>query len=194
MKNLVLLFWLCLSLLVCGGAPASALELDATGAAAFLTLKKTTVFALGGVGIRGTITEAEKALRVLRGQKQAADAYRELLRDAPLAGQLYALLGLKWTDERSFRQKVGAYRSISTKVATMSGCILLDRTAADIVKIIEAGHYDGFKELKQPRPAPIKPARHSSGASAAPGSPYDCRTAARIGSIMDAAGAGEGRC
>nr|CAA9220031.1 hypothetical protein AVDCRST_MAG63-447 [uncultured Armatimonadetes bacterium] len=35
----------------------------------------------------------------------------------------------------------------------MSGCILLDRTAADIVKIIEAGHYDRFKEARQ-RPAP----------------------------------------
>ncbi len=63
---------------------------------------------------------------------------------------MYALLGLKETNETVFRQKVSAYRPLKTNVKVMQGCILAERPVADIVKAIENGSYTPSKtEQKQ---------------------------------------------
>jgi hypothetical protein len=134
---------LCLCLLFC--EPAFCFDLDVKGKSAFQTLKTASVFALGGVGFAGTTSDTEKALRVLLAQRDAVPALEALLKEARLEGKLYALLGLKWKDERAFRKTASEYRSVAARATTMRGCIQAERPAAELVKEIEQGRYDGEK-------------------------------------------------
>lgn len=143
-----------LALLICLGLlavkPAPAQETDTEKGTAFHALKNAPYFAIGGVGIAGTISEPEKAFRVLLARKDAAAVFQSLLIEANPEGRMYALLGLKEKSKTTFRQKVSAYRFLKTDVKVMQGCILGQRPAAEIIKGIESGSYSMRKtEQKQ---------------------------------------------
>src|SRR5688572_16063527 len=83
--------------------------LSAADKDAFATLKSAKMFAIGGVGFAGTITDEEKAFRTLLKEKDAAARFVELLGDANMEGQLYALLGLKTANPAEFERRLPGY-------------------------------------------------------------------------------------
>jgi len=143
-----------------GQTPPSPPRAQAASPAAMRTLERAGVFALGGVGFAGTTSETEKALRAVLARKDASTALRTLLSRSTVEGRLYALLGLRWADPAAYRKAVGEFRARKGTVRTMRGCVQSDRPVAEVVREIEKGEYDGFKD------APVRDLPSGSGSAA----------------------------
>jgi hypothetical protein len=114
------------------------------------TLRKTGLFALGGIGAAGSMSEGERALREVVKESDAAARLEKLLSDASPAGQLYALLGLRLRDRTAYERALGKLRTMDAKVQTARGCILQQESFGDLVKEIERGSYDNFLAREWP--------------------------------------------
>jgi hypothetical protein len=133
-----------LGLLACS-ARLEAAEADST-------LRKVTTFAVGGVGVAGTMSEGERALRELLKQSDAAARLQRVLPEATPAAQLYALLGLRACDREVYQGALARYRRRDATVQTMSGCILQEKSFRALVKQIDDGEYDSALARQWPSP------------------------------------------
>jgi hypothetical protein len=121
-RNLKVCLWFCAALL------ASAEFIRAEKQIASETvLQKTEMFALGGIGVAGTMSEGERALREILGQPNALARLEALVSSGSTAGKLYALLGLR--------------------------IILQQGSFGELVKEIERGQYDNFLAREWPEQA-----------------------------------------
>jgi hypothetical protein len=105
-------------------------------------LARENVFALGGVGVAGSMSSGEKDLRAILKKADAVQQLQSLLKKASPAGQLYALLGLRLRDRPAYEQAVPEFRKRSDVISTMHGCIVMKEKMDGIVKQIEHGDYD----------------------------------------------------
>ncbi len=113
-------------------------------------LQQIPVFALGGIGVAGTTSNGERALRALLEEKTATKQLEVLLRSATPAGQLYALLGLRTHDRAAYERALAAFPKVNVTVETIGGCIVTHLPFQDLRKRIEAGDYDNFRD-RDPR-------------------------------------------
>lgn len=113
-------------------------------------LRKAGSFALGGVGVAGTMSEGERALREMLNQPDVVARLESALPNASPAGQLYALLGLRLRDRAACERALEKYRANDATVQTMRGCILQQESFRDLIKQIEHGDYDTFLSRKWP--------------------------------------------
>lgn len=110
------------------------------GAAA--SLARENVFALGGVGVAGTMASGKKDLRSVLKATDAVPQLQSLLKQASPAGQLYALLGLRLRDRPAYERAVPPFRKRADAVTTMHGCNIVKEQMNSIVRQIEHGDYD----------------------------------------------------
>ncbi|MEY2579068.1 MAG: hypothetical protein QOI49_1892 [Verrucomicrobiota bacterium] len=115
-----------------------------------VTLRKTELFALGGIGAAGSMSEGERALREVLNESGVTARLEKLLSDASPAGQLYALLGLRVRDRAAYERALRKLRTTNAKVQTARGCILQQESFGDLVKEIERGVYDNFLAREWP--------------------------------------------
>jgi hypothetical protein len=113
-------------------------------------LQSAGSFALGGVGVAGTMSAGERALREVLRKQDAAARLEALVPNASTAGKLYALLGLKIRDRAAYERALEKCRTVDAKVETARGCILSQESFRDLVKEIERGQYDSFLEREWP--------------------------------------------
>jgi hypothetical protein len=118
-----------------------------------VTLRKTELFALGGIGAAGSMSEGERALREVLNESGVSARLEKLLSDASPAGQLYALLGLRLRDRAVYEPALQKLRTTDAKVQTARGCILQQESFGDLVKEIERGVYDNFLAREWPKQA-----------------------------------------
>jgi hypothetical protein len=121
--------------------PAGAFELDSEGKKAYKTLQTTPYFAMGGIGIAGTTSEGEKALRILLKEKEGSEAFQKLLKQGTTEGRIYALLGLKLSARESYRKSLPAFLDSKANVKQLRGCILGPRPVAEVAKEINKDVY-----------------------------------------------------
>jgi hypothetical protein len=114
-------------------------------------LEKAGMFALGGIGVAGTMSPGERALRELFEKADAPARMDRLLTNATPAGQLYALVGLRLKDHAAYQRALEKCRNTDAKVETARGCILSQESFRDLVQEIERGQYDTFLERKWPK-------------------------------------------
>jgi len=138
MKNRFLSVVACVSLL--GLAPSVDANEDASRAS--VSLARENAFALGGVGVAGSMSSGETDLRAVLKEADAVQQLKSLLQNASPAGQLYALLGLRLRDRPAYEQALPEFRQRSDVISTMHGCILMKERMDAIVKQIEHGDYD----------------------------------------------------
>lgn len=136
---------LCVTILAC-----TALARAAEPGSGENVLQKTGMFALGGIGVAGTMSEGERALRELLRGSDALMRLDRLLSTAGPAGQLYALLGLRLKDRAAYDRAVSKMRATDAKVQTARGCMIDMESFGDLVKEIERGQYDTFLERRWP--------------------------------------------
>ena len=117
-------------------------------------LRKISAFAVGGVGVAGTMSEGERALRELLKQPDAVVRLEHMLPDASAPGQLYALLGLRVRDREAYRRALARYGQRDVNVQTMRGCILQQEPFTTLVKQIDHGDYD--PSLSRDWPGPVR--------------------------------------
>jgi hypothetical protein len=113
-------------------------------------LEKAGMFALGGIGVAGTMSPGERALREILANRDAAARMERLLTNATPAGRLYALLGLRLKDRALYNRVIQELRATDAKVETARGCMISQEPFGDLVKEIERGQYDTFLERKWP--------------------------------------------
>ncbi|MFL6518701.1 MAG: hypothetical protein ACJ8NS_00615 [Chthoniobacterales bacterium] len=113
-------------------------------------LQSAGSFALGGVGVAGTMSAGERALREVLKQPDAVTRLETMLPGASPAGKLYALLGLRIRDRAAYQRTLEKFRSTDAKVETARGCILTQESFRDLVKEIERGQYDTFLAREWP--------------------------------------------
>lgn len=113
-------------------------------------LRKAGSFALGGVGVAGTMSEGERALRGVLKEPDAIGRLESVLPNASAAGQLYALLGLRLRDRAAYQRALEKHGANDAKVQTMRGCILQTESFRDLIKQIEHGDYDSFLAREWP--------------------------------------------
>ena len=108
---------------------------------------------MGGVGIAGTMSQGERALREILKEPEAVARLESVLPDASPAGQLYALLGLRLRDRAAYQRALEKCRANDASVPTMRGCLLQRESFAELVKQIERGDYDSFLKREWPERA-----------------------------------------
>ena len=113
-------------------------------------LQEVASFALGGVGVAGTMSEGERALREVLKRPDAVSLLENDLPDASPAGRLYALVGLRLRDRAAYQRALERYRANDTKVQTMRGCILQRESFRDLAEEIDRGGYDSFLRREWP--------------------------------------------
>lgn len=135
MKNFVLLaLTFCVAFAAINTSHAAPPELGAPAVAAYEELHQTEIFALGGVGIVGSTSHGETALRELQKEPNAVAAFVALLDDETTAkaGKLYALLGLKNAKDAQFAERLPAFLSDDSSVKTQRGCIRISVKVKEI--------------------------------------------------------------
>ncbi|HSV63203.1 MAG TPA: hypothetical protein VLH83_07630 [Chthoniobacterales bacterium] len=116
-------------------------------------LQSAGSFALGGVGVAGTMSAGERALRDVLKKPDAVARLEAMIPNASPAGKLYALLGLKIRDRAAYERALEKCRSTDAKVETARGCMLSQESFRDLLKEIERGQYDTFLDREWPKEA-----------------------------------------
>ena len=106
------------------------------GRAAYERLLKADRFEEGHVGFAGRLSEYIVAFNTLLQEKAADEAFKSLLAEAQIAGRLYALCGVYFTDREFFLQEIETYKTSGEEVQTMSGCLIHSERVS---KIVESG-------------------------------------------------------
>jgi hypothetical protein len=88
----------------------------------YQVVKSARIFAIGGIGYAGMITDEETAFNALCKAPDAAEQFRRLLHEATIEGQMYALLGLRQVSAPDYKTQADRYRKSTRKVNTGSGC------------------------------------------------------------------------
>ncbi len=101
-------------------------------------------FALGGVGFVGTTSEGEKAYRTIVNSKDSLALFRSVLKNGSAEAKLYALCGIRRLAPESYNAEAKALIAANPKVRTVSGCIVMEEPAANVVKRIASGAYDFY--------------------------------------------------
>jgi hypothetical protein len=101
---------------------------------ALLVLRKTNRFADVAIGYAGGPSTEACAFATLIREPDADAVFKALLRESRLAGQLYALCGLYFTDPGYFRQAVESYRESTEEVRTQMGCIIGHDSVGSLVE------------------------------------------------------------
>jgi len=105
-------------------------------------LRRVESFAIGGIGIAGTTSEGERALRNLLADSEATPKLESLLTNATPAGQLYALLGLRVHDSAAYERAAKDFHRPDGEVETIGGCIISRVPFKQVLDRIKAGQYD----------------------------------------------------
>jgi hypothetical protein len=124
-------------------------ELSAEGEQAYEIIENTEIFAGSSVGFAGTTSEQVKAFRILLQEPDPDGVFKSLLDRATMAGQLYALSGLYFTDPQYLDGVSDRYLEMDDEVKTMFGCILGKNRVSGLIEQIIDGTFPGsFKERR----------------------------------------------
>ena len=100
-------------------------------------LSSTDVFSDTYVGFGGTPSRQACAFRTVLDQSDADRLFKQILAKGHLAGRLYALCGLYYTDHDRFLKEIEPYRRSPDSVATFQGCLMGRQGVARLVELRE---------------------------------------------------------
>jgi hypothetical protein len=102
-------------------------------------LANVDVFAFGGVGRGGQISQGEKDYNEIKSRPTAKTDFIKLLGTGNVQAQCYALTGLKTLEPEEYKRIAPTYSKRTTDVKTMSGCIVMEEPFASFIKVINDG-------------------------------------------------------
>jgi hypothetical protein len=139
-------FAVALIILSCGVASA-----QDTLSATVKSLAKTGVFAFGGVGFIGKISQGEIDFRAIQSQPSpvALASFETVYSTGDTAAQIYALAGIRQLDKGRFKELYRTLDRSDEKVLVAEGCILEWRRVGELAKAIDAGSYDSLLKPRQ---------------------------------------------
>ena len=120
------------------------------GSAPHEVVKAAKQFAIGGVGVAGIITPEEIACRQIRETSNAESQFRQLLREATVAGRMYALFGLRQLDVADYDSLAAPFRRNTDPMTHVMGCMIVKEPVADVVRWIDRNAKQ-IREWEKPR-------------------------------------------
>jgi hypothetical protein len=96
-----------------------ALSLCAVSLARGTDVQDADKFALGGIGVAGTMSKRESALRTILDRRDAAGQLEKMLPHATNAGRLYILVGLRMRDRSGYKRAFDLYSQHDSTVETV---------------------------------------------------------------------------
>ena len=127
---------------------AIALSLCAIPLARGSDVQNADKFALGGIGVAGTISQGEAALRTILDKPDAATELKKMLPHATDAGRLYILVGLRIRDRSAYKRAFDSYSKHDSTVETVRGCMISKESFQAVMREIDSGNFDVL--LKRP--------------------------------------------
>ena len=109
-------------------------NLSERGEKAYEMLRNTVVFEDAVVGYGGVLSSKARSFEILVNEQDADQAFKSLLANAPIAGKLYGLAGLFYTDRSSFESEVKRWRRSNETVRMHSGCEVFEEQVAQIIE------------------------------------------------------------
>lgn len=113
--------------------------LSEKGQAAFQTLLLAEQFEDNFIGVAAQPSKLVAAYRALLKEPEADMAFKNLLDQATLAGQLYALCGIYFTDHPFFLSVLGKYQNREDTVRVQFGCLCLGMSFREILETRSPG-------------------------------------------------------
>ena len=105
-------------------------------------LRRVESFAIGGIGVAGTMSDGERSLRNLLEDPDATTKLEGLLPKATPAGLLYALLGLRVHDRAAYERAARDFHAPDGEVETIGGCTIWRAPFKQLLDRIKAGELD----------------------------------------------------
>ncbi len=124
-------------------------------AIAVAILRTADHFTSAGIGYAGITPNEVLAWRVIFNRPDADSIFEDLLNTATVAGQLYALAGLRFSNSGAFPKAASRLQGNLGIVQTIHGCIVSTQTVAEVVREIRQG--DWVREFVAGRLIPPKP-------------------------------------
>jgi hypothetical protein len=129
------------------GPPETALPpgCDAFHKSNYEVLRSAEVLAGPAVGLEDITPDSVHALRCIAHERDAVQRLRALAHHGSTAGQLYALMGLRFLDRKEFARILPRYTASATTVRWVRGCIGGEESVAEIAGFIDQRLYaEGF--------------------------------------------------
>jgi len=117
-------------------------------------ISTTRVFAFGGIGYAGTISEGEKDFMIIMSlpTAEAIVAFDRLYTTGNPQAKNYALAGIRLLDKTRFHDLLMSARTSDLKVQTESGCIIEEKPLREVAEDLNSGKYDPWFDHKGLRP------------------------------------------
>ncbi len=106
-------------------------------AGAYDSVKNAQEFAIGGIGVAGTLSASELALREVRDGPGAEEQLRRILNEGTQAGRMYALYGLRQLGVQDYDHLAEPYRSSHSRLKRVQGCMISEDETANVAKWID---------------------------------------------------------
>ena len=111
-------------------------------------LAAAKMFAFGGVGAAGIMSEGERNLRAVLGQSDASQQLQAALAQATPAGKLYILVGLRRCDPAAYQRVIDSVARSNDDVEIARGCMITREPFRQLLSQIRDGRFDDY--LSQP--------------------------------------------
>ena len=104
-------------------------------------MAEVNLFAFGGVGFAGVISQGERDYRLISSRLSAQADFEKLFAVGNLQAKCYALVAIRTLNSERFKTLSSALRRSKSEVATMHGCIMSRQTLAALIEGIATGGY-----------------------------------------------------
>jgi len=111
-------------------------------------LAAAKLFAFGGIGAAGIMSEGERNLRAVLGQSDASQQLQAAFAQATPAGKLYILVGLRRCDPAAYQRVVDSVARPNDDVEIARGCMISREPFRQLLSQIRDGRFDDY--LSQP--------------------------------------------
>jgi hypothetical protein len=115
---------------------------------AMLAVAAAKQFALGGIGVAGTMSEGERQLRAVLQASDASPQLQSALAQATPAGRLYILVGLRRCDSAAYQKIFPRLLRSKEEVEVIRGCIISREPFEKLLSEVNDGRFDLY--LSQP--------------------------------------------
>ena len=124
--------------LLAPGLAAARGQFEVSREQAIQVLETTDVFADLYVGFVGAPSREACSFRTVLDQPDAERLFKQILARGHLAGRLYALCGLYFTDHEQFLEEIQPYRRSADSVDTYQACLMNRVPVARLVEVTDA--------------------------------------------------------
>ena len=101
--------------------------------AAFDRLVKTNMYAFGGVGFAGTVTQGEKDYRTIAARPTAVADFERLFAAGTPEAKAYALVAIHALSPEKFEELSRPLRDSNIELQTAQGCILSKKRLSSVI-------------------------------------------------------------